>query len=440
MAHAYPVHQFRTADISADIDTLDDGTEASNSATIARFAAAGLVSSRIFDPGTANGPERAVPAVGAAAAGRGWRENPAINANEQVTTAAIGTWAPVLRVRRSGQALEVDQNSDTTVIAYRVDSAGVHQQEIGRSTQRFTWTTAAADRTFAFANPGAIVFAANDRIQLEVYVVTLTAVNVQAAPAVATDLIIQVGAAADSRFDGAGLDYTIQFRRTLSPVAVGVATLVRKLDLNRVLTVAAVGVVVIRRAIRIAAAKTATAIGVVSLTRKTKHILPTVAATGIVTLVRKTRKPLTATAAGVASLATRSQRFRTLTAVATGVVSMIRLGRFKRTLTATATGVPKGFVKIPFELLPGAADFSGSDPTFTIAGVVRDGSGNPVSGVTVRLMRESDHLMVEEKTSGGDGAYSFTRDSADPNTYYVVGHSPSDVTLHGTSRRELTPT
>lgn len=248
MSRDYPVKQFRNTVISADIDTLNTATAASNSGTIARFAAAGLISSRIFDPGTATGPERVVPAVGAAAAGRGWRENPAqVTGPAEPFTVEAGTWTVTLRVRRSGQTLEVDQNSDTTVIAYRVSSAGSFLSEIGRATVRFTWTTAATDRAFTFS-PGAFAFAADDRIQLEVYVVTLTAVNVQAAPTVATDLILQVNAATDSRLDIP--NYFIRYSRTPADSAPGTDTLARSGVFARTLADAAPGADAVTRVYR----------------------------------------------------------------------------------------------------------------------------------------------------------------------------------------------
>ncbi len=83
------------------------------------------------------------------------------------------------------------------------------------------------------------------------------------------------------------------------------------------------------------------------------------------------------------------------------------------------------------------SDFSGSSPTKTIGGVVYDTAGAPASGATVKLFRQSDDLQIASTTTAGDGTYSFVRDAADPNTYYVVGYS--DTTHHGTTDRGLVP-
>jgi hypothetical protein len=223
--------------------------------------------------------------------------------------------------------------------------------------------------------------------------------------------------------------------------ARGVAILSRLLDLHRTLPAAAKGVATLARELTLFRALTASARGAATMIRKTRKILTT-SARGVATLARKiaARRALIASARGVVTMGRLIRK--ALTVAARGIVTMGRLGRYRRTLTTSAKGVATGFVKIPFELIPpsgGPTDFSGSDPTFTIAGVVRDGAGDPVSGAMVRLMRESDHFKADETTSAVDGTYSFTRDSADPNTYYVVGHVASDPTMHGTSRRELDP-
>lgn len=222
MPRTQVVRNFRTADVLAGVDAIDTGTEASNSASIARFTAGGVVTSRRWAAGSATGPSAAVPTVGTAFGNQGWRETAPLDAGAQTIIEAI-THTITLRCRRSGQTLEVDQNSDVTVILYRADSSGGFQAELGRATVRFTWTTTATDRAFAIAL-GATTLNPGDRFHIEVYVVTLNVANVATAPAVATDLILQVGASTDSRISG--FNYTTQFTRAAADdgAAADVAT------------------------------------------------------------------------------------------------------------------------------------------------------------------------------------------------------------------------
>lgn len=428
---------------AGDLRELDETQGAANTdTTIARYVLGGLTTDRQYRPAQTTSANTALPAAGANPPNKwGWLDDVSQftnGAQGSTFTFSAQTWDIRLFLKRSGQALEVDQQADTTVVVHRFNSADTWQAEVGRATVRHTYVTAGAEVTFTFA-PGAQVFNDGDQVAVFVYVTTLAA-GLPAAPAVATDLIVRIDSNAATASRQLTLSYTLQYRRVLSPIATGVATLTRKLTLHRVPTVAAVGVATLKRTTK--TTKTAIATGVATMIRKTKHILPTVVATGVATLIRKTKVTKTATAVGVATLARLLDLHRTLSAAVTGVATLGRKGRYKRTLSVAAVGVARGFVKIPFELLPpsgGPTDFSGSDPSFTIAGIVRDGNGNTVSGVTVRLMRESDHFMADETTSAANGSYSFVRDSADPNTYYVVGHKSDDVTLHGTSRRDLDP-
>lgn len=76
--------------------------------------------------------------------------------------------------------------------------------------------------------------------------------------------------------------------------------------------------------------------------------------------------------------------------------------------------------------------------TKTITGTVYDTDGNPASGATAKLFRQSDDVKISTDTTGADGVYLFTRADNDTDEWYVVGFS--DATHHGTTDRGLTAT
>jgi hypothetical protein len=125
----------------------------------------------------------------------------------------------------------------------------------------------------------------------------------------------------------------------------------------------------------------------------------------------------------------------TLTGTGTPVVTK-QIG--KSIPTATATGTPSLLVGMGVSVLArlGPTDFTGSSPMKAIAGVVTT-SGAPTSGATCRLLRDSDDFLCATTTTSGAGAYSFTRDSADTNTYHVEVYV--GTTLHGLTDRGLVP-
>lgn len=107
------------------------------------------------------------------------------------------------------------------------------------------------------------------------------------------------------------------------------------------------------------------------------------------------------------------------------------------TITVTGIGTVSGRIQIPIDEIPDDGDFSGSDPNATVAGTVYDSDGNASVGATVLLFRQSDNLFIASTLTDSAGEYSFTRDTADPNEYYVVAFS-SD-TAHGSSDRSIAP-
>lgn len=97
--------------------------------------------------------------------------------------------------------------------------------------------------------------------------------------------------------------------------------------------------------------------------------------------------------------------------------------------------VPVGFVAMTFDYP--VRTYHG---TKAFAGTVYDTSGSTVSGATVVLFRDYDNLACAVTTSDGSGNYSFTRDDADPNTYFTRAYTISGGTqVHGTSDRGVAP-
>jgi hypothetical protein len=309
---------------------------AADNTTIARYAAGGGGgTSRRYRPTQTTTTNTAVPSVGTAAANDGWRDLNAENANEQITFDA-GNWTIRLRYRRSGQALEVDQQTNTTVILYN----GTSGAELGRATLVLTYTTTVQTASFTI-NPGSVVFAANDKIQIEVYVVT-TVAGVPTAPAVATDLWMTINESdANSGAKLTPQTYAVNTKRTLtaSPAMVGVPTVARRLTLFRTLAVTMIGVpTMVRKVGHIL--PTVTMVGVASMTRKTGKILPTTTMIGLASMTRKIGHILpTVTMLGVATLERRLSLFRSLSPTMVGVATLTRAATLHRTLEVTMVGL-----------------------------------------------------------------------------------------------------
>lgn len=108
------------------------------------------------------------------------------------------------------------------------------------------------------------------------------------------------------------------------------------------------------------------------------------------------------------------------------------------------TGPNGSTITVPLDELPTGdcpADYPVTTPTKTIAGVVvHHETGALIAGATVRLYRTIDNLHCQTATSAGDGAYSFVRDAADPNLYFVtVDYDDAGTQVHGISDRGLVP-
>jgi hypothetical protein len=145
------------------------------------------------------------------------------------------------------------------------------------------------------------------------------------------------------------------------------------------------------------------------------------------------------TAVGTATVDRATVAAKTVNVTCVGTASKT-LAITPNPVTVTAVGTVSGRMDVPMDKLPGASDFSGTDPSADITGTVYTEGGAVKAGATVKLFRQSDDLKVAETTSAADGTYTFTRDSADPNTYFVLAFHPTDSPqVHGVSDRGVTP-
>lgn len=74
--------------------------------------------------------------------------------------------------------------------------------------------------------------------------------------------------------------------------------------------------------------------------------------------------------------------------------------------------------------------------SYQISGVTRDSNGNPLGGCTVWLFRTSNKKFIDEKTSDGNGNYTFT--VSDTTTeYFVKAHKDETPNVFGVTDRDL---
>lgn len=139
---------------------------------------------------------------------------------------------------------------------------------------------------------------------------------------------------------------------------------------------------------------------------------------------------------GTASMSRTVTASRTITVNGVGTVTRAN-AITKAPITVNGVATVSGRIEVPIDEIPDDGDFSGSDPTAAVAGTVYDEDQAIAVGATVLLFRQSDNLFIGSTITDAAGAYSFTRDTADPNEYYVVAFV-SD-TSHGSSNRSLAP-
>lgn len=340
----------RAVNISGNVYELNATAGAgANNTTIARYLAGGTTTSRRFRPTQTTTTSNAVPSVGTAAANDGWREAAAQDATNRIVIGDDANWVIKFRYRRSGQSLEIDQPTTVTFILYRVTSAGVFVSEVTRASVNVTFTTTVQTTTPSFS-PGDVTLNAGDKLQLEIYVVTLAA-GVPTAPAAATDLWCTIDETSANGAKVTAPNYRIEYVRSQTATMRGVASLARDLTLKRTLSARMAGVASIRR--KTSKTLAARMVGVATLIRKTSKTLAAVML-GVATLTRllTLRRTLTGIMVGVSTLTSRLALFRTLAARMAGVATLSRRLILRRTLSATMIGRAFGYLRLPFDKVP----------------------------------------------------------------------------------------
>lgn len=174
----------RSTNITGNVYQATTAGAAADNTTINSYAAAGLFATIQFVPTTTQSTSATVPAAPSTAANKGWREVAAQDADDQLTWDAA-TWTVRLRMLASAS-----QSCLTTVIVYRQNGAGT--TEVGRGTDTRTLTTTVATVDVSVAANAALVFAAGDKLQVEVYTTTLL-LGVPTPPTLATTITCRIG-------------------------------------------------------------------------------------------------------------------------------------------------------------------------------------------------------------------------------------------------------
>jgi hypothetical protein len=299
------------------------------------------------------------------------------------------------------------------------------------------------------------------------YVVTLDALNNPLAPAVATDLVVEINTnASSSRFDAVP-NHFIRFSRGMSETAAGTDALARSLVVGRALGQTVSGVdslartyhakrgpsettsvadalarsLVLGRALGESAPTTSSLARAVVVGRPLSESAPTSDELARALVLGRALSESTPAADGLARTYHAVRSLPESTSVADAIARALVLGRALNEPYPTTPELDRqiNMIRTLREYPPGVApDWLVEFPEREITGVVRDSNGTPVAGATVKLFRMSDDKMVDATTSDGDGAYSFVRDVLDPNTYYTLAYVDDEV--HGVSDRDLAPT
>lgn len=129
---------------------------------------------------------------------------------------------------------------------------------------------------------------------------------------------------------------------------------------------------------------------------------------------------------GVLDVAKTVVASKTFDLVGEGTITELHPVQAFRTFNLVGDGTISGSADIPFPNIPTGdcpSDWTPNDGLKAIAGTVLfhepPNQGNPVSGATVLLIRDSDGLLVATTLTDALGAYSFPRDTNDPYTYHV---------------------
>lgn len=322
---------------------------------------------------------------------------------------AAGQWLVKISFTKTGQTIPVDITVRATAIVYRVTSSGgvpgsgVH--EIGRITfTDSTLSTATLTLIGSFSTGSSTSFDSGDKIQIEAYVQTVTAGTVTA-PATTVNVNFIVEEANLQTGICAVPDFKVLAGRTVTDTNALTEALSRATTYGRAFT---------------------------------ESIPFTEALTRVKGAIRGLAESISLTE----TLARIVGAIRGLTESIALTESLTRTTAYRRTNTeaipttdSTVRGV--GYSRKPTENLAGPVDIIASDPARVFSGVARDGTGSPLSGVTVYLVRKiagGDWFKAQEMVTGADGAYSFARDRFDTNTYFVVTRKQSvSPNLHGVS-------
>lgn len=145
--------------------------------------------------------------------------------------------------------------------------------------------------------------------------------------------------------------------------------------------------------------------------------------------VMSARADTTGTAAGSATVAGQASSVAGSTGTAAGTTTVTGLASIVLGTTGTVS------------VSAAPSDYAPNDEAKAIADIVRHHeTGMGVSGATVTLVRDSDGFHAATTTSEGGGAYSFARDTNDPNTYHVYVYYLDGATkIQGVSERGLVP-
>lgn len=454
------------------------GTAGTNNTTVA-FATGGVASTGRWNPTQTVAPNGPPPAANSAATNTGWRDAVADNANDQVTfeSTASGYPAWVIRgeVLKDGETIAATKEVQITAVVFVVTSAGV-STEIWRAASGIV-ALASANSSFGAWQLGAsslpaTVVPAGGKIQVELYVANIVAGS-PTAPAAAINYKLLLEAT-NTVYNAARFietpEIATQFARATSDIAPAVDTGVKSTILNRATTDnapatdlatskntfprattdTAPAVDTAARIFTGVRATTDTALAVDTTTRQMTQSRAT-ADTAPATDTNARQQILTRAATDTApavDVVTRTKTApRSLADTAPAVDTVTRAITQVRSIadTAPATDAVARLItqvrKTGDNIGPNATDFPITFGTRSISGVVRDLTGVPIVGATVKLFRQNDDRVVQTQLSAAGGVYTFTRDQFDPNSYYVLSYTVDGVPqqIHGVSDRDLTP-
>lgn len=474
---------FRSTQTSPNATTVRDlvttfGTTPNNT-TVAAFPLAGASGFR-WSPNAAAAAVNPPAAPAVAVAGIGWRDTVAEDALEQITYAA-GTWTMRTRLNKTVMTINASVTVRVTAIIFRVSSAGVFMEEIGRvvfADTALATVGAPVSVTGSFTG-AATVFDAGDKVQVEVYVQNIVAGAPAAAVAAYTVAFVTDETNANS---GSGFTaipaFTTQFVRVPSDGSQDATTadapverffkgeresielIPTTLALDRVyksfrdlVETVPVGADTLDRfykgsrdnseSVPTSSTLSTAFKGERSIMESipTSHPVPARKFTGtrapgeetypttddVPVRVYRAVRPVSETYATTHPAPERKFVGGRNNSEPIPTVDVIdRSVKQRRFLEEYPTGV--------------TPDYTVTFPTKQITGIVRDSAGTPVAGITVKLYRDLDDRAVQTTVSAGDGRYTFLRDMFDPYTYYVGAYEEVGEKTEGITERGLAPT